>query len=206
MNDVIPTAEALQFLCTRRSIRRFLPDRVSDETLKHILETATWAPSAHNRQPWRFVVLQDPATKERLVTQMGANFRRDLLADGVAADMAEKQVAQARARLLEAPVLILLCQDTSVGDDYPDAERRNAEFLMGAQSVALAGGQLLLAAHAHGLGGVWVCAPLFAQAVVRNVLDLPGSWDPQAFILLGYPNETPAPRPRLSLAEVAAFV
>ncbi len=67
---------------------------------------------------------------------------------------------------------------------------------MATQSVALAGGTILLAAHAEGLGGVWVCAPLFAQETVRRVLDLPADWLVQGMILLGYPAKIPEPRPR----------
>jgi coenzyme F420-0:L-glutamate ligase / coenzyme F420-1:gamma-L-glutamate ligase len=206
MSDFNRATEALQFLRSRRSIRQFLPDQVSAETLERILETATWAPSAHNRQPWRFVVLQDREIKLLLMDRMGWKFRQDLQADGIDPEQVEIQIDRSQRRVLGAPVVILLCQDTSPGDAYPDADRQQAEFLMGVQSVALAGGQLLLAAHAEDLGGVWICAPLFAQDIVRQTLDLPASWDPQAFVLLGYPDENPAPRPRLSLAEVARFI
>ena len=60
---------------------------------------------------------------------------------------------------------------------------------MAVQSVALACQNLLLAAHAHGLGGCWMCAPLFAPDIVRSALALPESWQPQALITLGYPAE-----------------
>lgn len=206
MSDPIQATEALEFLCSRHSIRQFLPDQVPFEMLRSILETATRAPSAHNRQHWRFVILQDRKRKLLLVDRMGQKFRQDLLSDGIDPVQIEFQIERSRRRVLGAPVVILLCQDTSLGDAYPDKDRQKAEFLMGVQSVALAGGQLLLAAHAEGLGGVWVCAPLFAQEVIRQTLDLPQTWEPQAFLLLGYPDEDPVPRPRLSLAEVSRFI
>ena len=78
--------------------------------------------------------------------------------------------------------------------------RQQSEHWMGIQSVALAGGHLLLAAWAEGLGGVWMCAPLFAQAAASQALDLPGSWQPQALILLGYPAKSlPLARAALSM-------
>ena len=59
-------------------------------------------------------------------------------------------------------------------------------------SVALAGQNLLLAAHAEGLGACWLCAPLFCPDVVRDTLGLPEDWQPQAFISLGWPDEVPS--------------
>ena len=59
------------------------------------------------------------------------------------------------------------------------------------KSVALAGLQLLLAAHAEGLGGTWICWPLFAPEETRQSLDLPSVWEPQGMIFLGYPAEEP---------------
>jgi nitroreductase len=61
---------------------------------------------------------------------------------------------------------------------------------MGVQSVALACQNLLLAAHAKGLGACWMCAALFVPELIRTTLDLPETWEPQALITLGYPAES----------------
>lgn len=196
----------LTLLRTRRSVRRFLTRPVPQDVLERILEAATWAPSAHNRQPWRFAVLLTPEAKTRLAVRMGAEFRRDLLSSGLTPDKADAQVIRSRNRIREAPVGILLCLDPSVGDAYPDPDRQQAEFLMGTQSVAMAGGTLLLAAHAEGLGGVWICAPLFASLAARQALDLPEEWQPQALLLLGYPEKIPNPRQRRPVGEIARFL
>ena len=195
-------ADPAYMFYSRRSVRRFLPQQVSEEVLMRILEAAAWAPSAHNRQPWRFVVLRSVESRAYLAEAMGIELRRDRLSDGMSLEEAEAQVARSRQRILEAPVAVLLCLDTSAGDSYPDAPRQQAEFLMGVQSVALAGGQLLLAAHAMRLGGVWVCAPLFAPHAARKALNLPDAWQPQALLLLGYPAKLPAPPPRRPIDEV----
>ena len=194
------------FLRSRRSVRRFLPSPVPGKILEHVLETATWAPSAHNRQPWRFAVVASRESRNYLADRMGADFLRDLLADGLEEVKAREMVERSRARIREAPVCIILCLDPTLGDSYPDAFRQQAELTMGVQSVALAGGTLLLAAHAEGLGGVWVCAPLFAPQTVRSALDLPPNWEPQGMILLGFPDKIPDPRPRRPVAEVARFL
>jgi F420 biosynthesis protein FbiB-like protein len=191
---------------SRRSIRRFLPRAVPEELITSLIESATCAPSSHNRQPWQFVILSTKATREQLVEQMGALFREDLLADGLSEVEVEQAVQRARIRVLTAPSAILVCLDNSLGDTYPDQRRQAAEYIMGVQSVAMAGYTLLLAAHAAGLGGVWLCAPLFVPELVRTVLDLPISWEPQGLVLLGYPAKIPESRPRKLVNEVTRFV
>jgi nitroreductase len=62
--------------------------------------------------------------------------------------------------------------------------------------------QLLLAAHAEGIGSVWVCSPLFAQTSVQTALALPNSWEPQAMYFIGYPVGIPEPRQRKSIKEI----
>jgi F420 biosynthesis protein FbiB-like protein len=192
-------------LRSRRSVRRFQPRPIPQDVVRHILETAAWAPSAHHRQPWRFAVLSSFLARDRLAHALGEAFRRDLSADGMQPEEVEAQVARSRQRIQQAPLAVLLCLDLAAGDVYPDAARQQSEHWMGVQSVALAGGQLLLAAWAEGLGGVWMCAPLFAPQAASQALGLPGNWQPQALILLGYPAKIPDPRPRRPLEEVALF-
>jgi len=206
MNDTDSRFERLySFLYGRRSVRRFLPQPVPREVFDRILEAATWAPSAHNRQPWRFAVLIGLEAKTRLADRMGREFYQDLLADGLPLGKVEAQVERSRQRILEAPAVVLLCLDSSLGDVYPDAERQQAEYLMDVQGVAMAGGTMLLAAHAEGLGGVWMCAPLFAPVAALRALDLPVEWKPQALILLGYPAKIPPRLPRRPVSEVTLF-
>jgi F420 biosynthesis protein FbiB-like protein len=172
------------------------------QVLERIIETATWAPSAHNRQPWRIAVLSSLEAKTHLADDMGEDFRQDLIADGLPLEEIDARLKRSRDRLLQAPVALLLCLDLSGMDVYPDQKRQNAEYLMGVQSVALAGGTLLLAAHSEGLGGVWICAPLFAPETVCRSLNLPSTWQPQGILLLGYPESVPTPPPRLNVNEI----
>jgi len=190
------------FIRSRRSVRRFLPQPMPQEVLSRILETAALAPSAHNRQPWRFVILASSESRARLSDAMGADFRRDLLADGLPPDEVEAQVERSRRRILEAPAALLLCLDESEMDQYPDQRRQGAEHLMAVQGVAMAGQNLLLAAHAEGLGSVWMCAPLFAPQAVRRALSLPEVWQPQGLVLLGYPAKVPLARERGPITDI----
>ncbi len=180
----------LNFLQTRRSIRRYRPDPIPSEKIEQILTAATWAPSAHNRQPWRFAVITQDKTKHALATAMGSKLRADLAADGLPLHLIEKDASRSYQRITNAPLLILLSLTMADMDSYPDAERQQNEWLMAVQSTAMAGQNLLLAAHALGLGACWMCAPLFSPDVVRHTLDLPADWQPQALITIGYPAET----------------
>lgn len=191
------------FLRTRRSIRRFKPDAAPDSVIETILATATFAPSAHNRQPWRFVVVTNSFIRAKLADAMAVDFQRDLESDGVPSEKIQAQLKRSKDRITSAPVAILLCLDMSEMDSYPDKRRTKAEFRMTVQSVAAAGMQLLLAAHAEGLGAVWACWVLFAVETIQEVLKLPKTWEPQALFFLGYPEVIPAVRERKSLDTVA---
>ena len=184
----------------RRSVRRYRPDPIARPLLEDLLTAATWAPSAHNRQPWRFCVVTTEAAKHNLSARMGARWRADLSADGVDATIIERRVRISHARITGAPALVAASLSLEGMDDYPDRRRQEAEWLMAVQSTALACQNLLLAAHQYGLAACWMCAPLFVPDLVRDALELPDSWHPQALITLGYANEEKQ-RERLPLAQ-----
>ncbi|MBI3162623.1 MAG: nitroreductase family protein [Chloroflexi bacterium] len=193
------------FLRTRRSIRRFKPNPstslrtspVPASAIERILTSATFAPSAHNLQPWRFCVATDSSVKTRLGQALTSAMRADMLSEGASESEIEKRVANSIRRINEAPVIILLCRDTTaVRAETPE------ETIMAIQSVAAAGTYLLLAAHAEGLGGNWICWPLYAQEETRQALELPETWEPQAMFLVGCAAEIPEARERKPLNEV----
>lgn len=173
-----------------------------DSVIQYILTTATFAPSAHNRQPWRFVVVTDSSVKAKLAKAMAIEFEHDLEKDNLSHEEIQKRITRSQERMTAAPVIIILNVDMSDMDVYPDEKRNKAEYLMAVQSVANAGMQLLLAAHAEGLGGVWVCSPLFVQETIQDVLVLPKVWEPQAMFFVGYPEDIPQVRERKPLSEV----
>jgi F420 biosynthesis protein FbiB-like protein len=203
---MIPSTDWHTFLRSRRSIRRFSAGDLTEVTIQRILNTAMFAPSAHNRQPWRFAIVGQNSSKSALADAMARRFRSDLQRDHLPEDEVEGRVEKSRLRIASAPLLIILCMDASEMDRYPDASRSEAERLMAIQSTANAGMMLLLAIHAEGLGGVWNCAPLFAPDVVKAVLDLPASWAPQALIMAGTMGSIPQTPTRKDLAEVSIFI
>jgi coenzyme F420-0:L-glutamate ligase / coenzyme F420-1:gamma-L-glutamate ligase len=195
-----------QFLRSRRSIRIYKKDPVSSEIIHKILETAVYAPSAHNLQPWRFLILTASNDKSRLAEALAGKFRQDMINDAVPEKYIQVRVGSTIRRTREAPVIIILCRDKKEVKLQPDAVRTQVETLMAIQSVALAGLQLLLAAHAEGLGAAWICWPLFAPEEIRHVLGLASDWEPQGMFFLGYPDESPEMPARLSLQEVTRFL
>src|SRR5215207_1360476 len=80
------------FLQTRRSVRRFKPDPIPDSIIQDILSTTAYAPSAHNRQPWRFVVIASSSVKAQLADAMAQDFERDLARDGIAFENIQAQI------------------------------------------------------------------------------------------------------------------
>jgi coenzyme F420-0:L-glutamate ligase/coenzyme F420-1:gamma-L-glutamate ligase len=186
----------LNLIRTRRSIRRYTNQPVSSQLIDQLLEAAIWAPSAHNRQPWRFAVVTTPEMKARLADEMGAHLRADRTRDGDPAEAIERDVSRSRERIVSAPVVIVACLSMLDMDRYPDERRASSEHSMAAQGVAMAIQNLLLMAHSLGLGACWMCAPLFCPDAVRAALDLPDDWEAQALITIGYPTGADQGKPR----------
>ena len=147
-------------------------------------------------------MITSPAAKTGLADAMALDFERDLAHDGIPSEKIQSQIKRSKERINAAPAAILLCLDMSDMDSYPDGRRQHAERMMAVQSVAAAGLQLLLAAHAEGLGGVWVCSPLFAQETIQTTLNLSPLWEPQGLFFVGYPAEIPKVRERKNLESV----
>ncbi len=191
---------------TRRSIRRYLPEAIPREIVAQMLEAAMRAPSPHNRQPWRFAVLRSKSSKAGLAAAMGERLRVDRTRDGDLPEAIEADVVRSRTRIEGAPVVLVVALSMRDMDHYADRRRAEAEHTMAVQSVAAAIQNILLLAHANGLGSCWMCAPLFCPEVVRNTLSLPDDWQPQALVTLGRPSGPGQDRPRISADEVIVWI
>jgi len=102
------TEDLHTFLRSRRSIRRFRPNPVPAAVIRRILETATYAPSAHNDQPWRFTVLTAAETKNHLIETMATDFRRDLEKEGLPETDIAARLELSRRRIREAPIVVIV--------------------------------------------------------------------------------------------------
>jgi len=170
---------------TQRAIRRFKPDPVPDEAITAILEAATHAPSGTNRQPWRFIVIRDSNTKQR-IGQWYLDGWLDAYGGVRPGQGISSRVYQSADNLAyhmgEAPVLILVCVDYSPGKPHP------GPITMGA-SIYPAVQNLLLAARAIGLGTVLTTLHRLHEDDIKELLGIPESVETAALIPVGYPAE-----------------
>jgi len=195
---------SIDMIYVRRSIRKFRPDPVPEDSIRRLLEAANAAPSAHNTQPWRFVVLRDAGARRLLAEGMAAVYARDAETDGMDPEKIRGRNDRSVARIAGAPLAILACMDEAC---IPANSGRSTEGerLLLTQSVAAAVENLLLAATEEKLGACWLCAPAFCPSAVAETLALPKNWIAQALILIGLPAETPAKPNRHTPGEVVQW-
>ena len=185
LNDVIKK---------RRSVRKYLPQMVPRDAVLEVLVAAGWAPSAHNSQPWRFIILENPSVKRQLAEAMADAWAADVEKDGGKIDA---KIRQERVdRFANAPALILACTVMDGLRKFSDQQRQMFERDLSQQSLGAAMQNLLLTAHALGFGACWFCAPGFCKETVRKVLGIPEAVEPEAFVIIGYPAETPTLPPK----------
>ena len=156
----------IENIMTRTSIRKYKQQPVEDSTIETMLRAAMAAPTAMNKQPWHFVVVSDKTMLDKLA---GEGRRGDMLRN--------------------APLAIVICGDMekTIGGDA------NSFWI---QDVSAATENLLLAAHALGLGAVWTgLYPIIERAgQVAQTLGMPEYIIPLCTVVIGYPDEQPTPK------------
>jgi len=179
----------------QRACRNFGDDPVDDDLVAKVLDAATFAPSAENRQPWVFVVVRDEQRRSAIgaLTRQaweggGRAHSEGRLSPGLLADVE----TGAQGGVAGAPVLVVVCGDTRLGD------RRVIEA-----SVFPAIQNLLLAATSLGLGSSLTTLPLVFGGELAAIVELPTEVLPMAVIPLGWPARPMSPPRRLPVAEKA---
>ena len=199
---MLATKDAIEM---RRSIRKFKPDPIPDEFIKEMLESARLAPSGCNAQPWRFKIVKDPETRQKLA-----------------------KAAYGQMFIAQAPVVIVCCADIkgyldgsvsgaqdlgkigAIEDRCVDIIARRTDKMKSlapeeiggriAANVAIAIEHMVLRALDFGLGTCWI--RLMDTAMINKVLG----WDTNIYVVAllptGYPAESPASRKRLSLKDI----
>ena len=199
----------------RRSVRRFTRDPVPRPVLDRLIEAAVTAPSASNKQPWRFFVVETPATIASMSSAVREATAR--IANHVPDESREafRAYGDYFTRFECAPCVIVpifrghsvLSQLVAGSVDASDAallaamERDSA--LVGT-SLALM--NLLLAAHEAGLGASAMTGPLLAAPALRSILGVPSSFGLVALVPIGFPDESPAPTDRKPVDKVVRYL
>jgi 5,6-dimethylbenzimidazole synthase len=180
----------------RRSCRNFLIDPIGEETIEKLLEAAVWAPSAANNQPWEFIVITNQDIKKKIHDE----------------SMACKKTLFEKSRwnwidryqigfLLEAPVIIAVVGDPGKTGAHKFLEGTEMVYQHGCAAVAQ---NLLLAAHAYGLGSLWFS--LFEKETLRKILNVPAEKDPLALICIGKAAAASVQTPRKDAREKTAYL
>jgi coenzyme F420-0:L-glutamate ligase / coenzyme F420-1:gamma-L-glutamate ligase len=192
------TAEAIdmgrrQAQLLRRSVRRFSAEPVPPDLVEAAVAEALTAPAPHHTHPVRFVWLQTPATRRRLLDGMQDQWRADLAGDGKPADWIERRVARGQI-LYDAPEVVIPMLVPDGVHTYSDEARTDAEHTMFTVAVGAAVQALLVALAVRGLGSCWIGSTIFTADLVRAELELPADWEPLGAIAIGYAEEPAGPR------------
>ncbi len=164
--------ETIANILTRVTVRNFTDEPVSDRSLRLLLQAAMAAPSSMNLQPWHFIVIRDESLKRILKDSLPY------------------------ARMINRGCAgIVVCGDTSLYEHINRTDRED-NTLYWVQDCSAASENLLLAAHAIGLGAVWTGVwPLQSRVDrLRGLLDIPGHVVPLNLILVGHPVSLPLPK------------
>jgi nitroreductase len=159
---------------SRRTIRKFTEEDVSDESIRQIIEAGMLAPSAGNMQSWEFIIVRDKTTKYGI-----------------------SQEALGQMHVLESPVVIVVAANTKIAEKRYGSRGRDIYCFV---STGAAIQNMLLMAVSLGLGAAWVGS--FKERAVQKILKLPVEIRPVGIITLGHPVETPEMPKRRSYKDV----
>ena len=161
-----PENDVLENIYSRRSVRAYLPDDVPDDVIRELIRAGTYAPSAANKQPWRFVVIKN----RELITKLSDKAKELWMEQATKASQPElKSLVNMVSRpgfniFFNAPLLIMIFSDSDAFSPQIDC--------------SLAGENMMLAARSLGMGSCWIglAAPLGQVQAIMDDLGATSSW------------------------------
>ena len=169
--------DILELIKSRRTIKEFLPRFVAWDYISKIIEAGKYAPSSGNIQNWKFIVVFDSAQKQKIA-----------------------EAAHEQYDIALAGVLIVVCGEPEKAKRYYGEKGENYTL----QNCAAAIENMLLEAHALGLGAAWIGA--FDEEEIKSICDVPSEEaNVQAIIAVGYPKERPDLPPKYPLETLVYF-
>jgi len=178
--------DIVEIIKTRRSVREFKEDQVSDEDIKFLIDCARFAPSGFNMQPWSFLVIINKDVMRKL-SESGKKAMIPLLepvknTSKKAADFLVYLKTKGTSMFYDAPVLIIILGNKS-------AMTTDWDCAMAAQNM-------MLAAHSRGIGSCWIggVLPALMDEGLLKELGAPAGYKAVAPLIFGYPKgKTEAP-------------
>ena len=198
MEDMLRFEALIELVRSRRTVRGYHRDKeVPEGYIRAVLDTARWAPSGANSQPWEFVVIRDPAMRQRIVSLFLKQCR----------DKDEMELAVRGGRrgsatgFKNAPVFVLVLGDPRVNEAFPVStylEMGQQHFITGLASATLL---IHLAAASLGLGSQWVSdsGSPYMSTILKAWLGIPQYLKVYDLLAIGYPVRQPSARPRRPL-------
>ncbi|WP_246090923.1 coenzyme F420-0:L-glutamate ligase [Nonomuraea deserti] len=177
----------------RRTIREFADRPVDPVAVRRAVAAGIAAPAPHHTTPWRFVLVESPETRTKLLDAMREAWISDLRGDGFTEQSIAKRIKRGDV-LRNAPYLVVPCLVMEGSHTYRDERRNASEREMFVVATGAGVENFLIQLAVEGLGSAWVSSTMFCRPVVREVLGLPGSWDPMGCVAVGHAAAPPRER------------
>lgn len=209
------TVELIEAIKKRRSIRKFKSDKIPKKDIYDIIQAASLAPSAHNKQMWRFIAISNQEVlkgmEKAIVSEIEElNNWPELKEIGLKV----KGLRAYSTFFIKAPLVFAILVEPyhSMVDEVlklDGLKKEQADFLhshLEIQSVAAAVENLLLAATEKGYGTCWMCGPLIAVSTLEKILKIEKPWKLIALIPLGIPDQELKPKLVKDINEILEFI